>query len=361
MRYLTRYFLPILAVSLILGISNTSLTYAIELSESVEYVQGVARPYWQSSHNETAHQGSYSFGNNFDYTSTNWIRLKTASNTNLTVEAGNFVSITGKVIAYSSVGGNASTNVLSQPYTVWGPGAATSADGVDCNLVDYSFDTYIAYSSTSYEYTYNFEWICRATNGDITNPVTNFWVNNRNPGTGGTTRADLNIARITVWKPVDGVDINTIISRINAVNNNINTLNGKIDTTNEKLDSLVSKAEELADSQAQANQDANDRYQDEKDTISENGSDAQDTANNAQFGFNIGNPLTTWIGLFVDSNCVDIPTIANWIHSNETRVCSPWSDQVRAVTTPIIGVLSGTILFGFLVNWLKNKDGQELS
>lgn len=220
---------------------------AVDLSNSVKYVQGVARPYWQSSHNESAHQGSYSFGNNFDYTSTNWIRIKSATNTNLTVDAGNYVSITGKVIAYSSVGGNASTNILSQPYTVWGPGAATSTDGVDCNLVDYSFDTYTAYSTSAYEYTYNFEWICRATNGNITNPVTNFWVNNRNPGTGGTTRADLNIARVTIWEPVDGFDDTDIINAINRINNSINSLNNNVIDTNDKLDQLLQSQENVND------------------------------------------------------------------------------------------------------------------
>lgn len=235
-------FIPFICV--LLMSHNVS---AVDLSNSVKYVQGVARPYWQSSHNESAHQGSYSFGNNFDYTSSNWIRIKSATNTNLSVDAGNYVSITGKVIAYSSVGGNANTNVLSQPYTVWGPGAATSSDGVDCNLVDYSFDTYTAYSTTGYEYTYNFEWICRATNGNIINPVTNFWVNNRNPGTGGTTRADLNIARVTVWEPVDGFDDTDIINAINRINNSINSLNNNVIDTNDKLDQILESQENVND------------------------------------------------------------------------------------------------------------------
>lgn len=100
----------------------------------------------------------------------------------------------------------------------------------------------------------------------------------------------------------------------------------------------------------------------EQDYVNQNGGSAQNSAGQLNFGgFSVGNPLLNWISLFNDNTCVAIPTIASWIHSNETEVCTPWSPQVRSVTTPIISVLGGTILFGFIVHWLKQKDGQELS
>lgn len=100
----------------------------------------------------------------------------------------------------------------------------------------------------------------------------------------------------------------------------------------------------------------------EQGVINQNGSSAQNSAGSLNFGgFSVGNPLLNWLSLFNDNTCVAIPTIASWIHSNESQVCSPWSPQVRSVTTPIISVLGGTILFGFIVHWLKQKDGQELS
>lgn len=137
---------------------------------------------------------------------------------------------------------------------------------------------------------------------------------------------------------------------INAINSNNST-----SAINNAKREIVSAIEEQQSSQEEI-------YQDEKDTINDNGDTAKDSAGDLSFdGFSVGNPLLNWIALFTDNTCVSIPTIASWIHSNETQVCSPWSSSVRGVTTPIITVLSGTILFGFIVHWLKQKDGQELS
>lgn len=96
----------------------------------------------------------------------------------------------------------------------------------------------------------------------------------------------------------------------------------------------------------------------EQNAINQNGSNAQNTAGSLSFGgFNVPNPFLNWFALFTDNACVSIPTIASWLHANETNVCSPWRNTgVREVATPIMGVLGGTILFGFLVRWLKGKE-----
>lgn len=97
-------------------------------------------------------------------------------------------------------------------------------------------------------------------------------------------------------------------------------------------------------------------HQDEKDTIENNAQDAQNSADGLNIGFSVANPLTVWFELFTDQPCVDIPTISSWLHANETQVCSPWRNTpVRAVASPIMGVLGGMILFGFIVRWLKGN------
>lgn len=99
-----------------------------------------------------------------------------------------------------------------------------------------------------------------------------------------------------------------------------------------------------------------DIHQDEKDTINQNAEDAQNAADGLNIGFSVANPLTVWFELFTDQPCVDIPTISSWLHANETQVCSPWRNTpVRAVASPIMGVLGGMILFGFIVRWLKGN------
>lgn len=98
-------------------------------------------------------------------------------------------------------------------------------------------------------------------------------------------------------------------------------------------------------------------HQDEKDTIEQHGQDAQDSADSLNIGFSVGNPFLNWFALFRDDTCVAIPTIRSWLGINETQVCSPWyGTPVRGVATPIFSILSGMILFGFIVRWLKGND-----
>lgn len=98
-------------------------------------------------------------------------------------------------------------------------------------------------------------------------------------------------------------------------------------------------------------------HQDEKDTIENNAQDAQDAASGLNIGFSVGNPFLNWFALFRDDTCVAIPTIRSWLGINETQVCSPWNGTpVRSIATPIFSILSGMILFGFIVRWLKGND-----
>lgn len=260
-------------VSCLFACIASPAVFAVDLSDSVEFVAGYDRPYWQSSNGETPTQGTKNFGNNATYGSSNWIRLYTDSGSTFTVAGGNYVSIIGQVVAYSATGGNANTNAMSQPLGVWGVGATIG--GTDCHLVDFDYNTYYAYAQTGYQYRYNFEWICRAEGStNITNPVTNLWVNTTSSGLGGSTQVGMSIQRVTVWKPSAGFDDSAIISRINAVNTNITQLKGKVDTTNDKLDDLIEIAEELADQQAQEQQAMNDAVEDAQDSADDSASDS---------------------------------------------------------------------------------------
>lgn len=242
-------FIPVLAV--LFMSHNVS---AIDLSDSVEFVSGYDRPYWQTSNGESSSQGTKTFGNNTgNLKSSNWVRLYTNTGSTFTVSGGNFVSIIGQVVAYSATGGNANNNAMSQPLGVWGVGATLT--GTDCHLVDFDYNTYYAYAQTGYQYRYNFEWICRAKGStSISNPVTNLWVNTNSSGLGGSTQVSMSIQRVTVWKPSAGFDDSAIISRINAVNSNITSLRGDVQNTNDKLDELIEKAEAMADAQQQQQQ-----------------------------------------------------------------------------------------------------------
>lgn len=76
------------------------------------------------------------------------------------------------------------------------------------------------------------------------------------------------------------------------------------------------------------------------------------------FQFNFINPFAPLFQLFTDnSSCASIPTIAGLIHSEETQVC-PWFDStVRNIVTPVLGLSSMMLVFGFAVRWLGSSSG----
>lgn len=162
------------------------------------------------------------------------------------------------------------------------------------------------------------------------------------------------ITSVVFWKVNNsGASNQDIINSINSQSQALSDINNGIQDTNDKLDDVNDNLQDLRSSQEQANDDANDRYEDEKDTISGNGQDAQDSADSLDMSFGVPWILSAWYSLFIDSNCASIPTIKSWIHSTETQVCSPWPSAVRSTLTPIFSVLSGLLLFGFVIRWLK--------
>lgn len=76
------------------------------------------------------------------------------------------------------------------------------------------------------------------------------------------------------------------------------------------------------------------------------------------FNFNFINPFAPIFNLFTDQNsCAQIPTLAGMLHSVETQVC-PWFDSTtRNIVTPVLGLSSMMLLFGFAVRWLGSRSG----
>lgn len=76
------------------------------------------------------------------------------------------------------------------------------------------------------------------------------------------------------------------------------------------------------------------------------------------FNFSFINPFAPLFNLFTSGDsCVQIPTIAGMIHSQETEIC-PWFDSsIRNIVTPVLGLSSMMLVFGFAVRWLGSSSG----
>lgn len=78
----------------------------------------------------------------------------------------------------------------------------------------------------------------------------------------------------------------------------------------------------------------------------------------SMFSFNTFNPFLPIYNLFSSSdNCAQIPTLAGMLHSNETQVCPWFSHDTRRIVTPVIGLSSMMIIFGFFIRWLGSSSG----
>lgn len=76
------------------------------------------------------------------------------------------------------------------------------------------------------------------------------------------------------------------------------------------------------------------------------------------FNFDFINPFSPIFSLFTgSSSCVQIPTIAGMIHSEETTVCPWFPANVREIVTPVLGLSSMMLIFGFAVRWLGSSSG----
>lgn len=77
------------------------------------------------------------------------------------------------------------------------------------------------------------------------------------------------------------------------------------------------------------------------------------------FNFNVpSSPLGFLFSSFINPDtCAQIPTIASMIHSEETQVCPWFPAETRAITTPVLTLFSGFLLFGFIMHWLGSSSG----
>lgn len=76
------------------------------------------------------------------------------------------------------------------------------------------------------------------------------------------------------------------------------------------------------------------------------------------FTFNFINPFAPIFNLFGNNeSCAQIPNLASMIHSEETQVCPWFNATTRNIVTPVLGLSSMMLVFGFAVRWLGARSG----
>lgn len=74
------------------------------------------------------------------------------------------------------------------------------------------------------------------------------------------------------------------------------------------------------------------------------------------FNFDLIFPFSSLFTSFTNDRCVNIPTLASWLHTNQNQYCSWWSQDIRNTLTPVFNTLAFMILFGFIIHWLNGSS-----
>lgn len=149
-----------------------------------------------------------------------------------------------------------------------------------------------------------------------------------------------------IKEAISGVDSSGIISSIEAGNQQAHD-----------------DAQKQLEAQEKANNQQKEQYDQEKQEEADRENQGKSDMDEATgiFNFNLLNPFAGIFGLFKShSSCVSIPTLASWVHSDVSVVCSWWSPSVVSVLTPVFGLFSMMIVFGFLVSWLGGGSRKSI-
>lgn len=136
-----------------------------------------------------------------------------------------------------------------------------------------------------------------------------------------------------------------------------------IDKNTEAVDKnteAIDKQTEAIDNQTElivgAIKDNQQAEKDEQNQREEQGKEDADKAKDV-FRFDLFNPFSPIFEMFNPGGCVQIPTIASWLHVEDPQVCPWFPTEVRSVLTPVFSISSIMVLFGFVVKWLRSGDG----
>lgn len=323
---------------------------AVDLSEEVYYINGGQGALYFVLHTGGAwgswNNTTYSLGAN---ETIDMVRVRRQDNTNISdLQVGDYITFG---MLYSLGGTNSKWNTTGTYYL----GNSTVDNGVSCPIVDID-DTVVSNhaDSSNTSQRHNAFITCRVATTS-TQPTLNLQIRSIN-NTNGT--AVFSFRTFTHWRPETKKDYSTDLE---TIKNKLTDLNAKSTITNNKLDDVNDNLSDIKNAQDQANQDAQDRYDQEKQEEQER--EEQGASDNSAvlglFNFSVLNPFSPIFNMFSSSCSVSIPTLANWLNSPSSTYTSWWCSNsklqgIRSTLTPVFSIASIILLFGFVINWLRN-------
>lgn len=136
----------------------------------------------------------------------------------------------------------------------------------------------------------------------------------------------------------------TIIEQNHSMINNQHFGNRQLMDVNDKLNKQTE----------QQNQQFQQNKQEEKDRENK-GNDQSNKLGNL-FSFTAFNPFSGLFGLFTGGSCKPIPTIGKMLNKPDASYCPWFPDNVRSILTPVLGISSMMLIFGFFIRWLGGSD-----
>lgn len=137
----------------------------------------------------------------------------------------------------------------------------------------------------------------------------------------------------------------------------VSAVESQTTTLNNSINNLRSDTQAQTDAIEEGNEDAQSRWEADKAEEAEREEAASDDADAVKsvFRFEIRNPFMGLLGLFTNNCPANIPTIASMINL-ESSVYPCWFPQsIRSILTPVFGISSAVLLFGFIVRGFLRK------
>lgn len=166
--------------------------------------------------------------------------------------------------------------------------------------------------------------------------------------------------------------LESIISYLSTTNSHLSTISWNSTETQKKLESIIAALgasnsnnsqtndllnQQLEEQKKQTEQQKN-QYDQEKQEEADREESGKEEGNKLLGIFNITllNPFAGIWELFNPGGCTSIPTIASWLHSEDTTYCSWWPQSIRATLTPVFSIAAAMVLFGFFMSWLGSTS-----